>query len=817
MIKKGASKHEKTLVLLDSHAVLHRAYHAMPNLMTKDGRPTGALYGFATMVLSIREKLKPDYIVAAFDMPGGTFRHEAFKDYKGKRPKTDDTLVSQLIAARELCTALGIAVYEQAGFEADDIIGTIVKKLAPQDVRIVIATGDMDTTQLVNDDKVVVYTLKQGISETVLMNETSVIEKYGFGPKLVADYKGLRGDPSDNIPGIPGIGEKIGTELIMQFGSIEEIYALLEKKGDAPFLKKGIKPRIIELLKNHKDDAEFSKVLATIRTDAPIDFALPDCCWEDEFDKDAFIIFCRMYEFNALIRRVQGEVPAQSNSSNSEKAHPSKLEKPAAKKTAMQGNLFEAIPAIDPGELHDLQVMAWLIDSERAQPSLEDMFLAYRADNVTDLRKNLSNQIDHEGVRDVYEKIEKPLYPILDAMRSRGIMIDAPYFKTLANEYEKLLAGYMQEMQSLANESFNPRSPKQLSNILFEKLQIGAKVRAKKTSTGMRSTKEEVLEELRGTHPIIDILLSFRTVDKLLSTYVAVLPTLADHNNRVHATFLQDGAATGRFASQNPNMQNIPASDTEGRKIRKGFIAAPGHLLVAFDYSQLELRIAAELSRDPSFVEAFNANADIHSAVAMKVFGVSAGEITKDMRRKAKVINFGVLYGMGVNALAKNLGTPRAEAEVFYDQYFRQFPTLKEFCSDVVAQAKKDGYTKTLFGRKRTLPALRSPLPFIRAYAERSALNAPIQGTGADIVKIGLILVDKYLREQKLTDSVHPILQVHDEIVFEIQEDVVKTVAPKIKQILEEVYERSFLKYKNAVPLEVTVEAGENWGSMKKI
>lgn len=819
MPKNAVPKHEKTLVVLDSHAVLHRAYHALPNLMTKDGRPTGALYGFATMVLSIREKLKPDYIVAAFDLPGATFRHEAFKEYKGKRPKADDMLVSQLIAARELCTALGIMVYEKEGFEADDIIGTIVHTLAGDDVRIVIATGDMDTMQLVNDDKVVVYTLKQGISETVLINEPGVVEKYGFGPDRVADYKGLRGDPSDNIPGIPGIGEKIGTELIQKFGSIEDLYAILDSKGEQPFLDAGIKQRIVELLKNHKDDAEFSKVLATIRTDAPIDFTLPDCCWEDSFDKNAFIAFCRIYDFNALIKKIEGKAPEPSNRFEAAESKEAgmRLETATSKQKSKQGNLFAPAESIDPDVLHDLQVMAWLIDSEHAQPSLEDMYATYRVSTVSELQKKLHEQIVRDDLVDVYEKIERPLYPVIKTMQARGIMIDPAYFKKLGNEYEQLLAGYVKDMESQAGESFNPRSPKQLSHVLFEKLQLGTKVRAKKTSTGMRSTKEEVLEELKGTHPIIDTLMAFREIDKLFSTYVAVLPTLADDTNRVHATFLQDGAATGRFASQNPNMQNIPASDTEGKRIRQGFVATPGFSLVAFDYSQIELRIAAELSQDPHFIEAFKSNADIHSVVAMRVFGVGPDAITKDMRRKAKVINFGVLYGMGVNALAKNLGTPRAEAETFYEQYFRQFPTLKEFCGDIVAQAKKDGFTKTLFGRKRTLPALRSPLPFIRAYAERSALNAPIQGTGADIVKIALILVDELIYQEGWTDSVYPILQVHDEIVFEIKNEAVDAVVPKIKNILEHVYELSFLHYKSLAPLAVTVEVGNNWGEMKKL
>jgi len=843
MKKKETSK-TPTLVLLDTHAILHRAYHAIPDFSSSKGEPTGGLYGLALMLIGIANELQPDYIVAAYDLPGPTYRHEAYKAYKAGRPKTDPALVAQIQRSHDLIAAFNIPEYSAPGFEADDILGTIVEQIEKQkampvgrqakskkeDIDIIIASGDMDTMQLIDDDRVRVYTLKKGIKDTIIYNEKAVMERFGFGPKLIPDYKGLRGDPSDNIIGIAGIGEKTATELMTNFGSVEDIYKVLEKgeSGDKKLLAAGIKPRIIELLKNGKEEAMFSKMLATIRRDAPINFELQAKKWREGFDFSKIENLFKELEFRTLGTRVKAVVEGKSTSAGpSEPESALSADKRTANKaapasrrrsTAMSASLAAAprasaepalvsFPQIPTDEFRPIAVGAWLLDSNYTGPTYEDVLKITNAKDWDDAKKAVVEGIKQRNLSRVYDDIELPLIPVLDAMKERGIKIDRKYLAGLSKEYNGKIHELEKSIYKLAGQEFNINSPKQLGDILFDKLQLTAP-RMKKTAGGARSTKESELLKL-SEHAIVKKILDYRQLAKLVGTYIDAIPPLLDKNDRLHATFDQTGAVTGRMSSNNPNLQNIPIQTEEGRRIRDAFIAEKGFSLVSLDYSQIELRIAAFLANDEEFMKIFKSGRDVHREVASKVFGVPADQVTPDMRRKAKVINFGVMYGMGVNALRANLGGTRPEAQEFYNHYFQAFSGLARYLDSVKAEAKRKGYTETLFGRRRYFGDIASPVPFIRAAAERMAINAPIQGTEADIVKLAMVRIFEYIKNEKLEDAVYILLQVHDELVLEVSDKVLDKVVPDIQKIMETVVSLDETK---GVPLAVGVHIGKNWG-----
>jgi len=757
----------KILVLLDTHAILHRAFHALPDFTSPKGELTGALYGFTAFLIKIIRELKPDYIAAAYDLPKPTFRHIAYDKYKAGRAKMDDSLAKQINRSHDILKAFNIPVYSAEGFEADDILGTIAEMVQKnsewkKSVKTIIASGDMDTLQLIKDDNVVVYTLKKGINETIIYDEKTVIERYGFGPELIVDYKALKGDPSDNIIGIKGIGEKSATELIKKYGGIENIFAKL-KEG-----KIEAKPRIIELLKEGEEEAQFSKTLAEIRRDAPIDFFLEKISWKERFDKEKTRPILNELGFRSLIDRLNGE------GQNKKENKPEETEK-----------------------------------KETNNESAKEM----------KTKTIISDQI--------MNNIEKPLIKILSEMENRGALLDVNYLKKLSEEKHKELNELEKKIWKLTGEEFNINSPKQLGEVLFVKLGLGG-AKPKKTATGAYSTNVSQLLKLKGTHPVVDEIMEHREISKLLSTYIDALPKLADENNRLHTHFDSFGAATGRLSSQNPNLQNIPQKTERGREVRKAFVADKGFKLVALDYSQIDLRAAAILSGDKNLAEIFQRGDDAHALAAAKVFGVKPEEVTAEMRRKIKVINFGVLYGMGINALRQNLGGTREDAQKFYGEYFKNFSGLKEYIEKTKKFARENGWTETLFGRRRYFPEINSSAGFLQKEAERMAVNMPIQGTSADFIKLAMVKVDKTLEENRLKDKVFMLLQIHDELLFEIKKDGAVKAALVIKEAMKSVYplkkeDRSLVaeQYRNlklpAIPVEVNVEIGDNWEEMEAL
>lgn len=787
-------KIKKRLILLDSHAIIHRAYHALPEFSASStGEPTGALYGLVAMLIKMIQELKPDYIVAAFDLPGPTFRHEAAESYKAGRLENDKNLELQLERAKDIFEAFNIPVYFHPSFEADDIIGTVVEKLKKnKNLDIIIASGDMDTMQLIDDKKVQVYTLKKGINDTILYDEKKVMERFGFLPEKLIDYKGLRGDPSDNIIGVKGIGEKTATELIQKFGTIEEIYKAL-KRG-----KVDVSERIKNILLENEEEALFSKTLATIRKDAPIKFELPKE-WSPNFSLEQVLTLFKELGFRTLSERVRQMAKRLGSSETVEALLPQK-----------EARLLEL--DFNPQEAKELALMLWVIDSNITAPTLEDVFTFTKTAGIAEARKVLEQELDKRNARSVFEEIEKPLMLIVEKMNERGVKIDRKILTGLSQTYHKKLNGLEKAIWKEAGEEFNINSPKMLGNIIFNKLQLADK-RQKKTPGGALSTKESELEKLREKHPIIVMILNYRELSKLLSTYIDAIPPLLDKNSRLHSTFLQSGAVTGRMASNNPNLQNIPNKTELGRAIRHAFVAEKGFKLVSLDYSQIELRLAAILSKDKKLIDIFKNGEDVHVGVAARVFKVPKEKVDKSMRIKAKTINFGILYGMGVNALRINLGTDRKEAQEFYNEYFNTFTGLAEYIDKIKAETERKGYTETMFGRRRYFTGFKSPLPFIRASAERMAINAPLQGTQADIIKIAMKKISDHIKKESHEGEMNMILQVHDELVFEVKNSLVDEAATHFKNIMETVIPENKLM---GVPIVAEAHAGDNWGEMKK-
>ncbi|NTV44281.1 MAG: hypothetical protein HGA67_01120 [Candidatus Yonathbacteria bacterium] len=787
-------KERKTLVLLDAHAIIHRAYHALPEFSTAAGEPTGGLYGVSTMLMNIVKELRPNYIVACYDLPEPTFRHDAYDGYKAGRAKADDALVSQIIRSRDIFAAFGIPVYEAPGFEADDLLGTIAAQVKEryEDVDVIIASGDMDTLQLVDDARVRVYTLRKGMNDTIMYDETAVRERFGFTPTLLPDYKGLRGDPSDNIIGITGIGEKTATTLIAQFGSIEEIYTTLKEKGEKPFLDAGLSPRVVGLVRDGEEEAVFSKTLATIRRDAPVSFILPEKMWREALEHTLVENLFTELEFRSLITRFRtlvedGDLVSTGGSDS---------------------DTLADVSVPDPRDLRETAIALWLISSDMTGPTLDDILTYAGTKNFDTARAKIFRDLEEEGLMSVYRDIELPIIPIIDKAQQYGMLIDKGFLKELSVKYHERLDGLAADIYAEAGREFNVNSPKQLGEVLFDEMGLTTKG-LKKTAGGARSTRESELEKLRGEHIIIEKILAYRELQKLLSTYIDTLPEIADADGRVHTTLDQAGTTTGRFSSSAPNLQNIPTQG-DGIIVRDAFIAPPRSVLLAFDYSQIEMRILAVLSEDETLIDAFVRGHDIHASVAAKVFGVPEHEVTKDMRRKAKVINFGIVYGMGVNALRANLGGTFAEARMFYDGYFERFPKVGVYFDTVKASAARDGYTMTLFGRKRHFADLRSHIPYIKASAERAAMNAPIQGTAADIIKIAMKRVHDAILAEERDDDIKLLLQVHDELVFEVKEGSEENAVRVVRHAMETAADLP-------VPLMVNVSKGKRWGSMERI
>ena len=787
-------KKTKRLVLLDAHAIIHRAYHALPDFSSSKGEPTGALYGLITMLLKIVQELKPDYILACLDLPDPTHRHKAYEAYKATRAKTEDALVTQLIRAREVFKAFGIPAYELSGYEADDLIGTLVKKVQNlKDIETVIASGDHDTLQLVHGKRVQVYTLRKGLNDTVMYDEEGVKERYGFGPEHIADYKGLCGDASDNIKGIVGIGAKTASNLILQFGSIEKMYETLKKKPEE-FAKKGFTPRITKLVQDGEKEALFSKKLATIHTDAPVFYEVPTQHWRIEDHVQTVLSLCDELEFHSLKKRLS---PAKS-------IHKESAELPEKEEESVDATI-----------LQETSIALWLLHSDSTAPSLEDILRYAKTEDFNSARKIIFDELKQtESLQKVYDSIERPLIPIIERMNKDGVFLDVPYLRKLGSEYTAELGKIEGRIFKAAGHEFNVSSPKQLANVLFDELKITPE-RQKKTPGGARTTREDELAKMEGLHPVIADILTYRGLSKLLSTYIEKMPGMVGKDGRLHAEFLQAGTTTGRMASQNPNLQNIPIKSDYGRRVRSAFRASPGHVIAALDYSQIELRIAAGLSGDKKLLKVFAEGGDVHTEVASQVFGVPRESVDYEMRRKAKVINFGILYGMGSNALKANLGNvSREEATKFLSEYFKKFSGLALWVERTKLDAARNGFTETLFGRRRYFAGFNSPLPNLRAQAERMAVNAPIQGTQADIIKLAMVKADKLIEAKNLRGKARLVLQVHDELVYEIAEKDAEKIAHEICVVMESVVPKGKL---SGVPIVAEIAIGENWENLKRV
>jgi DNA polymerase-1 len=794
------SSKQKTLLLLDSHAIIHRAYHAVPDFRNSQGVPTGALFGIINMLFGILERYKPDAVIACYDLPHPTYRHEIYEAYKGNRKKSDDDLITQIKSSREIFKDLCIPMYDKPGFEADDILGTIVHKVTAdghnqdEEYTVIIASGDMDTMQLIKGDQVLVYTLKKGLNDTIIYNEEAVIKKYGMKPMQLIDYKGLRGDASDNIIGVPGVGEKTATTIIQEFESIENMYEYIEanpfSKTDARYKKAGISERFYGLLVQHKDDAIFSKALATIRLDAPIDFDLVQKePWYECADIEAFNKLIERYELKSIRGKLERVIEIQKGN------------KPVKIVDDTWG-VEDKTPLTEEGK-----IKVSLLRSHLLNPTRIDV------ENNFDKHKSLDQYLKEEGVLELYEKIEKPLMPILQKMKKTGIKVDVKYLENLSHEYQKYLDNLKKEIYELAGEEFNISSPKQLGEILYDKLDItkGSKIRIKKTGAGARSTKESELDKMIDLHPIISKILEHREYSKLLTTYIDVILQIAkdEKDNRIHPDFIQIGAVTGRMASANPSMQNIPIKTDLGRAIRSAFIAEKGYDFVSIDYSQIELRIATILSGDKTMGDIFKNKEDIHTGVAKQVYKLdSLDQVTPDMRRHAKAINFGILYGMGVQALGKSINVSQSEAQEFYMSYYSTFKELANYLQQCKIDAERIGYTKTLFGRRRYFPELKSSIPFIKSSGERMALNAPIQGTNADMIKLAMVEIEKYIEDNKLNDDMKMLAPIHDELLFEIKKGKEQYIKD-IQNIMENVLKSWNIE--TEVPILTNVKIADRW------
>lgn len=880
----------KKLVLIDGNALVHRAFHALPALTSPKGVITNAVFGFSSILLRMIKDLKPDYIAATFDLAGPTVRHSEFDGYKANRKRAPQELYDQIVLVKEVVTAFGIPIYEKPGYEADDLIGTLATRAkAEPDVQVIIATGDLDTLQLVEGTKVNVFTLKKGVNDTIIYDEAAVKERYELKPDQLVDYRGLKGDPSDNIPGVHGIGEKTAITLIQEYGTLENLYKELEDENSTHVISAKLKDKLIE----GKAMAFLSKQLSIIYTDLDIDFSLTKCDWHKAMKREQVEHLFKEFGFSSLIRRlddldkaaqagfdlfVQPAIAAKvsafeiinirSQSDISvllDKAQKTGAYALTVALSDMTSDISDIYIATDsrsvyqisladfkgklPVEIRDLltnpklkkythgakhilklllshdikahtdfdtQIAAYLLNPDQRDYDLGKLYFAEfnqsletgkagEAIAILALTPKLQAGIGEFNLEKILYEIELPLIDVLIDMELQGIKIDIEILKKLLITTNKSLAELEKQIYELAGQDFNINSPAQLGTILFEKLDI--KGRVKKTGGGAKSTAAPELEKLRAIHPIIPLVLNYRELQKLKTTYIEPFPLLVAADGRIHTTYSQTVAATGRLASQDPNLQNIPTRTELGQEFRKAFIAESGYQLLACDYSQLELRLAAHLANDEKMIGAFTRGEDIHTRTAAEIFGVSPEAVTKDMRRHAKTLNFGVLYGMGPVAFSQQAGVTMTEAKEFIRKYFVEFSGITRFIEETKIKAREMGYTETLFGRRRSTKDIFSTMPQVRAQAERMAVNHPIQGTEADLIKMAMIKVADYIKNNHASGEIRMLLQVHDELVFEIKSELVDNVALKLKDIMESVHSFN-------VPIIVDIKKGPNWAEM---
>ncbi len=810
------------LILIDANAVIHRSFHALPPLKSQKGIITNAVFGFSSTLLKMIKDLEPDYIAAAYDLPGPTFRHEAYEEYKVHRPKTPDELSSQIPLTKQVLEAFGIPVLEMKSYEADDIIGTLAEKFGKEkDLKIIIVTGDLDALQVIKDRKIVVYTMKKGLSDTIIYDEDMVMERFGLKPEQLADYKGLKGDVSDNIPGVPGIGDKTASELLKKYGTIENLYKEVKSQQrfqSAARIPKGtlgadlnlrrakpkIKEPLVKKLLENEEQAMFSKQLALFVKDLDIDIDLKKAEWKKHFSRQALEKIFRELNFTSLIQRI----PEPGRKVKQEVMALTKED--GDKKTIIAPNLGEKI--------REVQIAAWLLNSELKEPTLDEIYFAefgqsvpgnkYGPSEISKLYKVLWEKLKEADLLKVFEEIEVPLIPVLTEMEKNGIKIDQKAIKKLDRFTKKEIKKLEDKIYKLAGIRFNINSTQQLSEVLFNRLKIIGRIR--KTPKGKLSTRAGELEKLREAHPIIPLILDYRELVKLETTYIEPFPKLIAKDGRIHTTFIQTGTVTGRLASQNPNLQNIPIKTELGQEFRKVFTAEKGYKLLSLDYSQLELRIVAHIAQDEKMIQAFKRGEDIHLRTAAEVFGVRPDEVTPRMRREAKALNFGIIYGMGPQGFARSAGIKQTEAKDFIERYFKEFPKIAKYMERMRDEAHNKGVVKTLFGRRRQVSEIYSSIPEMVRQAERMAINFPVQGTGADLMKLAMIKIYEYVHKNYKSGDIKMMLQVHDELVLEVKENLVEKMAKEFKKIMEGVY-------KLDAPLVAEAKVGDNWRDLKLI
>jgi len=930
-------EHIKRYMLVDGNAIIHRGFHAIPSLSTKSGEPTNAVYGFTMILLRALSDIKPDFIAVTFDLAAPTFRHKAYAEYKATRVKAPDELYAQFPRCKEVVRSLGIQIFEKEGYEADDILGTLARQIEEEHksqdgFETLIVTGDLDTLQLVTEHTKV-YTLRKGLTDIVIYDPTAVKERYGLGPEQFVDFKAIKGDASDNIPGIDGIGEKGASELIQKFGSLKNIYDHLDE----------LKPKQKLMFEEQKDQGQMSYELSKIDINVPdINPNLDPTVFTEGEYKQTSRLFQEL-EFRSLIsklpkvivnkisenhKEIQSEAGSEStikelsNTSEVNKFNPNYhliqnikeledlaenllkqkefafdtettglgaiefdlvgisfswkdgeayyvpakliiqtnskvLHKVFADKTILKigQNIkydymvlrkfgmdvenvgFDTMVAsylLSPGSrAHDLDTMAFnelgyemqpiedLIGKGKNQISMSEVpdekvcfYCCEDVDYTFRLKSIFEEMLKKENLYKIFEEIEIPLIPVLSLMEENGILLDTKLFSSLEKEATKKATDLEKEIFALAGHEFNINSPAQLKVVIFDELKLlpdEAGAARKKNKSGY-STAAGELEKMRNSHPIIKNILAYREMAKLLSTYIKALPEMiSKKDGRLHTSFNQTIAATGRLSSSDPNLQNIPVgSEGIASEIRKGFVSAPGKKLLSIDYSQIELRVVAHLSGDETMSQIFKNGEDIHSGTAMQIFGIDdPAKITKEMRRDAKTINFGVLYGVSSFGLSERIESlNRFQAGEFIKKYFQAFPRVELFLSEVVQEARKKGYVENELGRKRYVPEINSSQFMVRAATERAVINMPIQSLAADIIKIAMNRVKEKFDLQ--SEEIKLLLQVHDELVFEVEEKEIPRFAKEIKEIMENAY-------KLKVPLIAEAKVGENWGDMKKL
>lgn len=881
---RGGNLLTKKIILIDGNSVAYRAFFALPLLNNERGIYTNAVYGFAMMLEKILEEEKPTHVLVAFDAGKTTFRHETFKEYKGGREKTPSELSEQFPYIRELVKAHGIAQYELENYEADDIIGTISKEAEEKGFEVKIVSGDKDLTQLASDKTTVLVTRK-GVTDMEQYTPEHIHEKYGIKPEQIIDMKGLMGDSSDNIPGVPGIGEKTAIKLLKQYETVEEVLQSIDEISGK---------KMKENLTNYQEQALMSKKLATILREAPVEISIEELNYEGA-EQDKLVALYKELGFKSLLEKIDGasqdekeelkeityEIVSEINQnilkSGSalyveviednyhyapilgiglanetgnyylplEKALQSDVFKQWLEDETSEKLVYDAkrtIVTLHKHGIHvkgitfDLLLASYLLNPSENIQDFSDVAKVHnytqvesdnsvygkgakrdpltdekRADHVVrkaravlELQEPLIEELQQNEQMELFTELELPLSHILAEMEYTGIQVDVDRLQKMGEEFKSQLKQIEEQIYEMAGETFNINSPKQLGVILFEKLGLPV---IKKTKTGY-STSADVLEKLRPHHDMIDLILHYRQLGKLQSTYIeGMLKVVHPETNKIHTRFNQALTQTGRLSSTDPNLQNIPIRMEEGRKIRQAFVPSEQDWLIfAADYSQIELRVLAHISGDERLIDAFKQDMDIHTRTAMDVFHVGKDKVTSDMRRQAKAVNFGIIYGISDYGLSQNLGITRKEASEFIERYFQIYPGVKQYMNDIVQEAKLKGYVSTLLHRRRYIPEITSRNYNVRSFAERTAMNTPIQGSAADIIKKAMVDMAKRLQEEKLQTRL--LLQVHDELIFEVPQDELE----QLKVIVPDVMENCI---KLDVPLKVEYSYGPTWFDAK--